>query len=426
MKRRFATSWILFLMVIGAAAQTAREEIHADIRRTGSNFYAYPVPEGVKLTPAPKGEKPFYISHYGRHGSRYSFRHYYDDPWNTLTRADELSKLTPLGKDVLRRATLLRDEANLRDGDLTELGAEQHRGIARRMFERFPEVFRGEANVDAKSTTSTRCIISMENALQELVSLNPRLHVKHDASEHDAWYLKYIDRELMTQRSSTAVQNALNDFRKGRDNYERLMRSLFNDDTYWQQVIDARKLRDDLFYLAGNIQSTELRHSVDLYDIFTEDELYDHWLLDNAGWYLGYAPCPLDGGTQQMTERFLLRKMIEEADSCLALERPGATLRYGHEICVLPLAALMELDDCGLVTTDFEHLADRWRVYNIIPMGCNVQLIFYRKNPQDKDVLVKALLNEREARLPVESDVAPYYHWKDLRDYYLKKLNAYK
>jgi hypothetical protein len=43
-----------------------------------------------------------------------------------------------------------------------------------------------------------------------------------------------------------------------------------------------------------------------------------------------------------------------------------------------------------------------------------------------KDVLVKVLLNEEEASLPLQTDCAPYYHWKDFKAYYLNKLDAYK
>ena len=56
-------------------------------------------------------------------------------------------------------------------------------------------------------------------------------------------------------------------------------------------------------------------------------------------------------------------------------------------------------------------------------MGCNIQLIFYRpKKGKDGDILVKALLNEREAKLPIATDQHPYYKWSDLRQYYLDKL----
>lgn len=106
-------------------AQTARDEIRNNVCLSASNYLAYPGPSQKKLTPAPKGYSPFYISHYGRHGSRYLISpDDYDVPVRVLARADSLGKLTPLGKDVLRRVTMLRDEAAGRLGELTELGAE--------------------------------------------------------------------------------------------------------------------------------------------------------------------------------------------------------------------------------------------------------------------------------------------------------------
>ena len=42
-----------------------------------------------------------------------------------------------------------------------------------------------------------------------------------------------------------------------------------------------------------------------------------------------------------------------------------------------------------------------------------------------KDILVKALLNERECRLPIKTKQYPYYKWADLRKYYLDKLDKY-
>ena len=58
-------------------------------------------------------------------------------------------------------------------------------------------------------------------------------------------------------------------------------------------------------------------------------------------------------------------------------------------------------------------------------MGANIQLVFYRRNAGDKDVLVKVLLNENEATLPIKSNTAPYYKWSEVRQYYLDKINAF-
>ena len=76
------------------------------------------------------------------------------------------------------------EDSYKRWGELTPLGAEQHRQIARRMYERFPSVFADSVWVDAKSTVVIRCILSMENELLELLRHNPRLRILHDGSKY--------------------------------------------------------------------------------------------------------------------------------------------------------------------------------------------------------------------------------------------------
>lgn len=68
--KRFLLLGIACCFVLELFAQTAKEEISADIRRSASNYYAYPTPTGT-LTAPPKRYKPFYLSHYARHGSRF-------------------------------------------------------------------------------------------------------------------------------------------------------------------------------------------------------------------------------------------------------------------------------------------------------------------------------------------------------------------
>ena len=429
MKLTKITATLLLLLACCAVtwAQSPREEFKENIFKSGSNYYAYPGPKQQKLTPAPKGYEPYYISHYGRHGSRYLIgKNDYDRAFRVLSRADSVGKLTTYGQDVLRRVTLLRNEAEQRLGELTLLGAEQHRGIARRMYERFPQVFKGVTDIDAKSTVVIRCILSMENALQELKSLNPKLRIRHDASEHDMWYMNHSDKQLRSHQWDGNTREVYDAFKARHQNYQRVMQVLFNDTAYVNHEVNAENLNYHLFKLASNIQSSELRHSVTLYDLFTPDEVYDNWMIENAGWYVGYGPCPLNGAWQPFSQRYLLKQMIDEADQNLTKTHPGATLRYGHEVCVMPLACLLEMDNCGKQVSDFEQLpAEGWLNYNIFPMGCNIQLIFYKPKKGHGDILVKALLNENETRLPLQAVSGPYYRWTDFRDFYLKKLATY-
>lgn len=418
---------IALFLAVATTAQTVKKEVFANIRLSGSNQLAYPNPNPQGLTPTPKGLHPFYISHYGRHGSRYLIsRSDYEKPCQTLAEADSLGKLTQLGRDVLRRVRLLRDEASGRLGELTPLGAEQHRAIAHRMYERFPEVFSGDAVVDAKSTVVIRCILSMENELQELARLNPRLIIRHDASQRDMDYMNHSDRSRPRNRHNTAVKDALDKFYAANVDWKSPMLRLFNDSAYVSQNVDARQLNDKLLKLASSIQNCPSRSSITLYDVFTDDELYGYWRAGNASWYAEYGHCTLNGGKQPYSQSLLLRRMIADADSCLALDHPGATLRFGHEVCVLPLVCLMGINGYDLKTDDFGSLERKgWVNYRIFPMGSNVQLVFFRKDKDDNDILLKVLLNENEATLPVKTDCAPLYHWRDVRRYLLEKLDGH-
>lgn len=426
--RKFFIQLAMLSIALSIDAQDVRKEILSNYCLSASNYLAYPGPSQNKLTPAPKGYKPFYISHYGRHGSRYLIGdNEYDKPLQILSEADNNGKLTPLGKDVLERVRLLWKESYKRLGELTELGAQQHKDIAKRMFERFPEVFSGNVHIDAKSTVVIRCILSMENELQQFLLLNPKLDISHDASYHDMYYMNLDDRKLSSEKMPDGVKEQYNAYRKAHVDYSRLINSLFNDSEYVKRNVSKEDFGYRLFKLASNLQSSELRKSITLYDIFTPEELYVNWQMENVRWYIEYGACPLNGGKQPFSQRNLLRRIIEQADSCMALPNPGATLRFGHETMVLPLTCLLGINGYDKQIEKFDDVEkEGWINYRIFPMGANIQFIFYRRNTSDNDIIVKVLLNENEASLPVKTDCAPYYKWTEVRNFYLSKLDSYR
>lgn len=426
MKKLFVSLFILCL-ASGLKAQAPRNEIKENVKLSASNLLAYPAPN-KQLTPAPDGYTPFYISHYGRHGSRFLINPKdYTNPIDILKKADKHGKLTPLGVDVMKRLCFLYDESYKRLGELTPLGAVQHREIAGRMYSRFPEVFKGDVTIDAKSTVVIRCILSMENELQEFVRLNPKLNIIHDASEHDMWYMNFNDKPLFRKRMPEKAKKAYDDFCRQWDRSGNLMKKLFTDMDYVKDSVDSHKLNYHIFHLASAVQNCESRYKITLYDLFSDDDIYANWVRDNASWYINYGPCPLNGGKQPFSQRNLLRKIISEADSCLALAAPGATLRFGHETIVMPLTCLLGLDGYDRQIDNLDKLIGKgWVNYRIFPMGANIQFVFFRNSTKDNDILVKVLLNENEASLPVKTDKAPYYRWRDVREYYLNKLDSYK
>ena len=132
---------LLLLLTVGAAAQTTQKELYKDLNRAGCNYYPYPGPSQKVLTPAPAGYEPFYISHFGRHGSRYmEDNEYYVYAIGKMDTAAQMGILTPKGEQVLEILRAGYADAYNRDGDLSKLGGRQHQEIAHRMYDRFPSL----------------------------------------------------------------------------------------------------------------------------------------------------------------------------------------------------------------------------------------------------------------------------------------------
>ncbi|MBR6319590.1 MAG: histidine-type phosphatase [Prevotella sp.] len=428
MKRIIATM-ALCGGLLTATAQTARDDIGKNVWLAGSNYLDYDrqLPS-FNYTKAPKGYTPFYFSHYGRHGSRWLIgKDDYERVLRPLRKARQQGKLTREGQETLRKLEQFNKTTNKRLGDLTTVGERQHHGIGRRIAQHFPEIFvqtKGVA-IDARSTTVNRCILSMVAECEELMAANPTARIHNDVSDALQYYLNQRW-EGVVKEIGDSTGPARYEFASRNTHPERLMKVLFNDPKWVTDSIKEGPLMRNLFEIAINMQSHE-EGIPDLTKLFTADEIYDQWRIQNVGWYVNYGAAPLTKGVMPFSQFNLLTNIIETADTCVQLGKPQATMRFGHEVCVLPLACLMELDSCGVAVENLDELDLHWQNYKIYPMACNIQLIFYKPKKGDGDILVKALLNEREATLPVQPTATPYYYkWNDLRAYWKKKLNDFK
>ena len=425
--RRF-TLLLLVVVAVMAGAQeriSVRETFKQDIHRSANNYYAYPDKNLPQLTAAPAGYEPFFINHYGRHGSRWLIAPSdYTLPVEQLARGERNGKLTKRGKEVLAACRIMLEASQGRLGELSDIGAEQHRGIARRMMANFPQVWQGDARVDARSTVVIRCVLSMLNEVEEFKAANPRLRITTDASEHDMYYMNYRDTvAIAAQKAARPAIEALKSKIFTPKKLEKMTSRLFTDKRFVRDSIDSFRLEYVLFDVVSNMQSHHAFDGIDLYEgVFTVDDAVDFWTYNNARWYVYSGNTPLNSGTGARAHRHLLRNMVEAADVAIAGGENGATLRFGHESVVLPVVCLMGLNGMDYSSTDFDTLADHWRSYEVFPMAANVQLIYYRKSGSD-DILVKILLNEREATLPITTDCAPYYHWRDVRAHFMSRCS---
>lgn len=393
-----------FISVVGHS-QSARQDIVNNVYLSAGLLTAYPGPLQDTLTPPPSGKKPFYISTYCRHGSRHLMgAGSYTAPIDMLKTAQNAGTLTNFGQQILERLEIMNEHSLNRYGELTKIGLAQWQGIAKRMVRNFPEIFTDSSSVDARSSIYIRCILSMETLLQELKAFNPQLKVFHDACENDMSFILpgYSSSRAATRNEASAIPlPAING--------DRIAGEFFSKE--YAKEIDTSDFMLYLFELASQIQNTELRDSFSLYEIFNDDELYDVWKLQNVSAYNSFH--------QGEDTEALLERILEDADKAIADHSPCAHFRFGHESVLLPLACRMGINNLDKDYNSAEELeAADWKTYRIYPMAGNIQIIFYRSSPSDSDILVKILLNEGEATLPIDTDVAPYYHWRDVREYW--------
>ena len=206
----------LFIIILLASylspldAQPVLDIIKKHPAYAACNYNTYP-DSLYELTPAPKGKHPFYISHYGRHGSRYiNNPRGYNIPHAMILQADIVDELTPTGEKVLEEMKTIIKDSEERWGELAEHGRLQHKWIASHMIKQFPEVFEGNAWIEAKSTIIPRCIVSMGTELNEFAHYNPQLEISQEASKRDMWYMNHQDPDIKRGKLSPEAQKAYN------------------------------------------------------------------------------------------------------------------------------------------------------------------------------------------------------------------------
>lgn len=396
-------------------AQASFDEIKADRSKAGSLYYLYPVTKSLNTTP-PKGYKPFYISHYGRHGSRYLVNaEDYTVPLKIFQNADKAGKLTDYGKDVLNRLIIVQKDADGREGELTEIGVEQHRGIAQRMYASFPDVFKNSPAISAKSTTRMRCAHSMMAFCEALKEIDPKLIIPKESAKRYMNYLSnWTPQAAEFNRWDGPATQSANTFGNEMSNSDRLMSMLFNDSQYASTAFDAKDLMRRLFLIDIDLPNTKCDISLD--DLFTDEELYDQWQAINFKYYITMSNPTSANGVVLNNALPLLENILTSAQIMIESGKHGADLRFGHDSCIVPLLGLIKAENCHGSTDDPHSLKDVYADFKISPMAANLQLVFFKNKAND--IIVKFLLNECEISIPVATDIAPFYHWTDVKSYF--------
>ncbi len=398
----------------------ARTLLKEDITRYANLHHNYEAPAEVFDTPAPKGYKPFYVSHYGRHGSRYHYNaRFLVRPLTALDSLEAHGLLTEEGREIRAEIKLIEDAHRGQVGYLTHKGAAQHREIAARLCDRCPGLFRQKDRdeVFCAATAVQRCIQSMANFCVSLAGRNPELRITMDAGDRFADYLSNKDgvppfggREISVLDSALVValdpSRILNAWTTDPEAAVRYMRHG-----------DPRRFAYDVLWAGSIAQCLDIEDPrIDRH--YTFDEIYGLWAYNDIKECSQMVGTVENGRTRDVIGARILKDILERADSALAPgSRRAADLRFGHDTGLSPLFSLLRLEgleeSCKMA--DAPH--GIWYAFEFMPMASNLQLIFYRD--RKGDTLVKILRNERETTIPaLPTQTGPYYRWDDLRAYF--------
>ena len=436
-------SFLMILLIVCALLAQAQTR-----QQMGGVYYAYPAPKKPVSVKAPEGYTAFYVSHYGRHGSRWLpsdsrytwVNHHFDDETN----------LTPLGKKVKGWLTQVWENAKGNGGKLTKLGEKQHRGIADRMAHNFPQIFAKGNHVQARSSVVDRCAKSMLAFTDELRQLQPSLDMDVKTDSADMAWIAYTSPEVKALENRTHIVAKVSP--------DRFLHQLFKD---IMKVDDPMKLMSEIHTIASSIQDVGLNFKSyprqiekGLYGLFTDEEFKAFYDANNLRMTICNGVYPTNERIPARSAISLWENVEAEADKALASDRPSATLRFGHDTSLYRLYSLMNMffarpDACcdtDAKMASYKKESDAMDV--VVPMAANLQLVFYKKKQWDRaypesNVLVRILCNERnvgELNLnayiyndDIEDMAGNYYTWASLKNYmheyihyleHVRQLNA--
>ncbi len=395
-----------------AAEKTPRELIAEVPERSGGIYYAYPHTNDI-MPEIPKGYQVAFISHYGRHGSRWIIKTWeYHESIAALDSAAQHNGLTPLGNDVLRRLRIIEAQARGNEGALSPKGEAQHRGIAERLLLRFPDFLNDSARIEAYSSTEPRCIMSMAAFCERMKELKPGLTIKRHASPGDMAFISWSNPEIKAvNKPDSPWWKDLEDWRDSVLNPQRLIASLFTEPC---GVANPTRLMWMLHDVAVDVQDVD--PGVELLDIFTTDELYNLWQALNYKMYYLHGNNPATDAAGPRSARSLLDHIVADVDSAATGSRPhrAATLRFGHDTALLRLLALAKIEGAAEVVDNPEEYADHWQDFALTPMAANLQIILLT-SCEGKEPLVHIRHNERPAVLPIKNAHRYFYPWAEVR-----------
>ena len=432
----------LILSISGLSCLAQPEVVLGDPFKSSGldNIYDF---DAQICTAAPKGYEAFYISHYGRHGSRYPYTAAVATALlDMLHEAGEKENLSEYGNGLMTRLELFMEKAGNHIGELTDLGRQQQYRLAGEMAERYPQAFRKGAVVTAQASSSSRSILSMASFCTALARKCPSIRIDQfqgfAETQATAPNMGRNPLRIKGPGLGNPYRESPAEFMQRRfpEFTETVLGKMFRDPYAALGDRDVQYLMDHIYMLIGGMNSLPDGVRMDFSDIATPETLARMWELDNYQRFCEYIVY-----TASCCSVF--KDIIERADARLALldsaagkhegraegRAEGADLRFGHDHVLMSLLMIADIDSFGELPENPDELGHVFQTFRS-PMAANLHFVFYRPKNGRGPILTALSLNGQPARLSsldkelgLSPDESGFYRWDDVKAWFEKRFS---
>ncbi len=383
-----------------------------------------PYPEIVSRAEYPDSLVPVFISHIGRHGSRYPASDTHCITLKkALQRARQLGTITPEGERLEKITDEIIRLSSGQWGALDSLGKAEQRGIGLRTFQNYRPLFSSGGTIVGISSHSPRSIESMENFVAGMERGGSELEFKLSSGKEYNQLVRPFD-----------VDDRYLKFRKDKiweppyEEYFTLaapsdpIKRVLGENYPFKNEAEARDLSIIEYYVLAGCSAMSMPNPMN--DFFSLEEVNSLWSCFNLRQYLQRTATAVSAIPAEIATP-LVKSVVDSTDDFIHGKNPGVVgmLYFGHGETVLPLVSLLRLPGCWYITEDYATVKNHWRDFEIIPMAANVQLILFKSTTGKYYARIE--LNEKPVDLPVNgfSDIYP---WEVIRNYMLMRTSALK
>ncbi len=375
----------------------------------------------------PDSLKPVYVARVARHGARYI-----SSPKKLEKLQEAISKATAAGtltKEGKRFSTLLKAvEDNTGDqwGRLSEVGCREEVSLANDLYALIPDLMK-KARVNAISTYVPRVVMTMYQFNHELTTLSFDIEITASEGKQYSYLLRCF--------TADSLYSSYRDNGEWKKVSEKLMDSIVSPEPARRILgalpgLDDHKLKKLTLEMYDVLQSlTAFGMPAPTDEFMSEADYHACWEVDNLDHYLRNTDTPLSSLAGKASSP-LLARIIADADASLdarlidqtmkhanmnlaeAPERYDANFYFGHAETLMPLLSLMRVEGCYDDSSDFATLSSRWKDYDIVPLGANIDIILLQSPTERTYVALR-----HNGRFVAPMQRAKIVSWQDYKAY---------